>query len=106
MNSTQVFPALTYLEAYFQVLAELRAAAQFAVQTLVNEAVQLIRAVTTVVLMVTEQRLIHTVPVVAGVSSVVAFLLCSMKEGNKRRETVNQCFSPNVLFTTVRLYRD
>lgn len=72
----------TYLEAYLQVFAELRAATQFAVQALVDEAVQLVRAVTTVVLVVTEQRLIHTVSIVAGVRSVVAFLLCSIEAGN------------------------
>lgn len=64
-----------YLEAYFQVLAELRAAAQFAVQAFVNEAVQLIRAVAAVVLVVAEQRLVHAVAVAAGVRGVVAFVL-------------------------------
>lgn len=64
-----------YLEAYFQVLAELRAAAQFAVQAFVNEAVQLIRAVAAVVLVVAEQCLVHAVAVAAGVRGVVAFVL-------------------------------
>lgn len=62
-----------YLEANFQVLAELRAAAQFAVQAFVNEAVQLIRAVAAVVLAVAEQRLVDAVAVAAGVRAVVAF---------------------------------
>ena len=78
--------AFTYLEAYFKILAELRAATQFAVQALINEAVQLIGAVTTVVLMVTEQCLIDTLSVVAGVCGVVAFLLCDNHERQTRNE--------------------
>lgn len=64
-----------YLEAYFQVLAELGAAAHFTVQAFVNETVQLIGAVAAVVLTITEQRLVHAVTVAAGVRGVVAFLL-------------------------------
>lgn len=63
-----------YLEAYFEVLAELGASAHFAVQAFVNEAVQLIGAVAAVVLAVADQRLVNAVPVVAGVRGVVAFL--------------------------------
>lgn len=73
----------TYLEANLQVLTELRAAAQFAVQTLIDEAVELIRAITTVVLMVTEQHVVHTVSIVAGIRCVIAFLLWSIKERRK-----------------------
>lgn len=75
----------TYLEAYFKVFTELRAATQFAVQALVNKAVQLVGAIAAVVLMVTEQCLIYTVPIVAGIRGVVAFLLCSIKERNEMR---------------------
>lgn len=71
-----VVSARPYLEAYFQVLAELRAAAQFAVQALVDEAVQLVGAVAAVVLAVAEQHLVDAIPVDAGVRGVVAFLLC------------------------------
>lgn len=70
----------TYLEAYFQVFTELRAAAHFTVQALVDEAVQLIRAVAAVVLMVTQQRLIDTVSIFARVGRVVAFFLWFMEE--------------------------
>lgn len=75
----------TYLEAYFKVFTELGAAAQFAVQALVNKTVQLIGAVATVVLMVTEQCLIDTVSIIAGVRGVIAFLLCGRKESNGMR---------------------
>lgn len=75
----------TYLEAYFKIFTELGAATQFAVQALVNKAVQLVGAVATVVLVVTEQRLIDTVSIIAGVCGVIAFLLCSMKERNEMR---------------------
>ena len=66
----------TYLEAYFEVFTELRAAAQLAVQALVDEAVQLVGAVPAVVLMVAEQRLVDTVSIIAGVRGVIAFFLC------------------------------
>lgn len=66
--------SVVYLKAYFQVLAELRAAAQFAVQAFVNEAVQLIGAIAAVVLAVAEQRLVHAVAVAAGVRGVVALV--------------------------------
>lgn len=66
----------TYLEAYFKVFTELGAAAQFAVQALVDETVQLVGAVPAVVLMVTEQGLVDAVSIIAGVRCVVAFFLC------------------------------
>lgn len=69
----------TYLKPYFQVFTELGAATQFAVQALVNEAVELIRAVATVVFMVAEQRLVHAVSIIADVRGVIALLLCSAK---------------------------
>lgn len=74
----------TYLETNFKVFTELGAATEFAVQALVNEAVQLIGAVATVVLMVTEQRLINAVSIVAGVRCVIAFLFCYTKERNEK----------------------
>lgn len=76
----------TYLETYFKVFTELRAATEFAVQALVNKAVQLVGAVAAVVLMVTEQCLINTVSIVAGIRGVIAFLLCSMKERNEEKK--------------------
>lgn len=80
------FLFFVYLEAYFQVLAELRAAAQFSVQTFVNEAVQLIGAVAAVVLAVAEQRLVHAVAVAAGVRGVVAFVRWGMAEKASQSE--------------------
>ena len=77
-NSSQNFKVLTYFEAYFKVFTELRAATQFAVQALVNKAVQLVGAVATVVLMVTKKRLIDTVSIIAGICCVVAFFLYFM----------------------------
>lgn len=64
-------------ETYAEVLAELRAAAQFAVKTLIDETVELVRSVSTVIFMVTQERLIHTVAIGAGESCVVAFLFWS-----------------------------
>lgn len=74
--SGQNFLVFAYLEAYFEVFTELGAAAEFAVQALINKAVQLVGAVAAVVFMVAEQCLINTVSIVAGVRSLVAFLLC------------------------------
>lgn len=62
------------LEADLHVLTELRAAAQFIVQTLVNEAVELICAVATVVLTVAQQILVQALPVPTRVRRVVAAL--------------------------------
>lgn len=70
-----------YLEAYLEVLTELGAAAELAVQTLIDEAVELVSAVTAVIVPVTQQRLIDTVPVAASVHRVVTFLLCFGKRG-------------------------
>jgi hypothetical protein len=44
--------------------------------TLIDEAVELVSAVTTVIVPVTQQRLVDTVPVAASVHCVVTFLLC------------------------------
>lgn len=74
--SGQNFLAFAYLEANFKVFTELGAAAEFAVQALVDKAVQLVGAVAAVVFMVAEQRLINAVSTVAGVCGLVAFLLC------------------------------
>lgn len=72
-----------HLEANLHVLTELRAAAQFTVQTLVNEAVELVGAVAAVVLMVTQQRLVHTLPVPACVQRLVTSFLCFQAENTK-----------------------
>lgn len=66
----------SYFKSYFQVFTVLRAATQFAVQALVNKAVQLIRAIAAIVLTVAEQRLIETVSIITGESSIIAFLFC------------------------------
>ena len=72
-----------YLEADLQVLTELGAAAQLAVDALVDEAVELVGAVATVVVVVAQQRLVDAVPVAAHVGRVVALLLCfNMREGS------------------------
>lgn len=65
----------TYLETNFKVFTELGAATELAVQALVNKAVQLIGAIATVVLMVTQQCLVNAVSIVAGIRRVIAFLL-------------------------------
>lgn len=54
-----------YLEANLEVITELRAATQLTVQTLVDEAVEFIRAVPTVVIVVAQQSLIQTLPIAA-----------------------------------------
>lgn len=74
-----------YLEAYFKVFTELGAAAQFAVQALVNKAVQLVGAIAAVVFMVAEQCLINAVSIVADVSSLVAFLLCFKRKVEREK---------------------
>lgn len=84
-NSSLKLIAFGYLEAYSEVLAELGAATQFAVQALVNEAAQLVGAVAAVVLVVTEQCLIDAVSIVAGKRCVVAFLLCSTNKRNGKQ---------------------
>lgn len=60
------------LVADLEVVAELRAAAQLAVQALVDEAVQLVGAVAAVVVAVAQQGLIQAVAVEAGEGRVVA----------------------------------
>ena len=94
---------LTYLEAYVEVFTELGAATQLAVQTLVNKAVELIRAVTTVVLAVTQQCVINTVPVVTRIGCVITFLLCfsgTLEKGGKEKRNgsrdVDECGSDYV----------
>ena len=74
-----------YLEADLEVVTELGggAATQFAVQTLVNRAVELIRAVTPVVLAVTQRCLLNTVPVVTNIGCVNTFLLCFSGNGSR-----------------------
>lgn len=69
-----------YLKAYFQVFTELGAAAQLAVQALVNETVELIGAIAAVIFMVTKQCLVDAVSIIADVRGVVAFLLCFTKQ--------------------------
>lgn len=70
--------AASTFKSYFQVFTVLRAATQFAVQALVNKAVQLIRAIAAIVLTVAEQRLIETVSIITGESSIIAFLFWSI----------------------------
>lgn len=64
-------------EADLEVLTELGAAGQFTVEALVDETVEFIRSISTVVFMVTQQRLIHTVTIGAGEGCVVTFLFFS-----------------------------
>lgn len=87
-SSSQDFIVFPYLEAYFKVLTELGAATQFAIEALVNKTVQLIRAVATVVLMVTKQCIIEAVSIIAGILRVVAFLLCKKIERNEESMSV------------------
>lgn len=60
------------LVADLEVVAELRAAAQLAVQALVDEAVQLVGAVAAVVVAVAQQGLVQAVAVEAREGRVVA----------------------------------
>lgn len=60
------------LVADLEVVAELRAAAQLAVEALVDEAVQLVGAVAAVVVAVTQQGLVQAVAVEAREGRVVA----------------------------------
>lgn len=62
----------SYLEADLEVVAELRAAAQLAVETLVDEAVELIRTVATVIVAVAQQRLVQAIAIVAHEGRLVA----------------------------------
>lgn len=56
---------MSYLEANLEVIAELRAATHLTVETLVDEAVELIGAVATVIVAVTQQGLVQTLAVTA-----------------------------------------
>lgn len=56
---------MAYLEANLEVITELRAATQLTAKTLVDKAVEFIRAVTTVIIAVTQQSLIQTLPIMA-----------------------------------------
>lgn len=60
------------LVADLEVVAELRAAAQLAVEALVDEAVELVGAVAAVVVAVAQQRLVQAVAVAAHEGRVVA----------------------------------
>lgn len=65
-----------YLETYIEVLTELGAATLLAVETLVDEAVEFVRAVTTVVITVTQQCLVKTLPVTTQVGRLITLPLC------------------------------
>ena len=96
-NLCQTAVLFPYLEAYLEVFTELGgAAAQLAVQTLVNKAVELIRAVTTVVLVVTQQCVLNTLPVVTHIGCVVTFVLCCSgileRGGERKRNGVDSKF--------------
>ncbi len=54
MLSTLTWSPNLYLEPDLQVLTQLRAAAQFTVQAFINEAVQLIRTVATVIIVIAQ----------------------------------------------------
>lgn len=56
---------MCYLESDLEVVAELRAAAHLAVETLVDEAVELVRAVAAVVVAVAQQGFVQALAVVA-----------------------------------------
>lgn len=56
---------MCYLESDLEVVAELRAAAHLAVETLVDEAVELVRAVAAVVVVVAQQGFVQALAVVA-----------------------------------------
>lgn len=62
---------LSYLEADLEVVAQLGAAAQLAVQTLVDEAVEFVGAVAAVVVAIAQQRLVQALPIAAHVGRVV-----------------------------------
>lgn len=63
---------ISYLEADLEVITELRAAAQLAVETLVDKAVEFIGAIATVVVAVAQQCLIQAFFIVAHESWVIA----------------------------------
>lgn len=63
---------MAYLEANLEVITELRAATQLAVETLVDEAVEFIGAIATVIIAVTQKSLVQTLAVVAHEGRVIA----------------------------------
>lgn len=63
---------MAYFEANLEVITELRAATQFAVETLVDEAVELVGAVATVIVPVAQQSLVQTLPVTTHESRIIA----------------------------------
>lgn len=56
---------MAYLVANLEVITELWAATQLTVETLVDEAVEFIRAITTVIIAVAQQSLIQTSAIMA-----------------------------------------
>lgn len=70
-------PAGPYLVPNLEVLALLGTATQLLVETLIDEAVELVRAVCAVVVVVTKQSLRDALPVLAEEEGVVALVLCS-----------------------------
>lgn len=56
---------MAYLVANLEVITELRAATQLTVETLVDEAVEFIRAITTVIIVVAHQSLIQASAIMA-----------------------------------------
>lgn len=65
-----------YLVPNLEVLTLLGAATQLLVEALVDEAVELVRAVGAVVVVVAEQRLGDAIPVLAEEEGVVALVFC------------------------------
>lgn len=68
------------LEADLEVVTELRAAAQLTVETLVNEAVELIRAVPAVVVAIAKQSLVQALPVPTHEGRLVTLPLCNHRQ--------------------------
>lgn len=89
------------LEADLQVLAQLRAATQFTVQTLVNEAVELVSAVAAVVFPVTQQRLVHALPVPTRVPRILTILLWFSQKIINNKEFFNKAYSNRKIQTSV-----
>lgn len=56
---------MAYLKANLEVVTELRAATHLTVEALVDEAVEFIRAVTTVIVAVAQQSLVQTLAITA-----------------------------------------
>lgn len=64
-NNKSTLRWLAYLVTNLEVITELWAAAQFTVETLVDEAVEFIGAVAAVVIPVTQQSLVHAISIAA-----------------------------------------